>query len=106
MHCTTAGCWFSTAEDLAHFALQTSGSEQMLQTVLSIPPKLVCFLLLMIVLSAQCHACLLIIGVVEQNPRPSTPEDVLAHLSVEAPSSEIRHGFEGQKTEFDVKVYQ
>ena len=30
------------------------------------------------------------IGVVEQNPGPSTPEDVLAHLRAEAPSSEIR----------------
>ena len=44
----------------------------------------------MIVLSAQCQAWLLIIGLVEQNPGPSTPEDVLAHLSMEAPSSEIR----------------
>ena len=90
VHCTTAGRWFSTADDLAHFTSQTAGSEQMLQTVLSIPPKLACLLLLMIVLSAQCQACLLIIGAVEQNPGPSTPEDVLAHLSAEAPSYEIR----------------
>ena len=90
VHCTTAGRWFSTTDDLAHFTSQTAGSEQMLQTVLSIPPKLACVLLLMIVLSAQCQAFLLIIGAVEQNLGPSTPEDVLAHLSAEAPSSEIR----------------
>ena len=90
MHCTTAGRWFSTADDLAHFALQTAGSEQVLQTVLSIPLKLAGLLLLMIVLRAKCQACLLIIGAVEQNPGPSTPECVLAHLSAKAPSSEIR----------------
>ena len=90
VHCTTAGRWFSTADGLVHFALQTAGSEQTHQTVLSIPRKLACLLLLMIVLSAQSQACLLIFGAVEQNLGPSTPEDVLAHLSAEAPPSEIR----------------
>ena len=94
-HGTAADCWFSEAEDLAklaHLASQTAGSEQMHQGVLSISPKLSWFLLLMIVLSAQCQACLLVIGAVETNPGPPTaaPEDVLARLSAGAPSSEIR----------------
>ena len=91
-HDMTADRWISEADDLSHLASQTTGSEEMHRVVLSIPPKLASLLLLMIVLSAQCQAYLLVIGAVEQNPGPpaATPEDVLARLSAEAPSSEIR----------------
>ena len=91
-HNMTPDCWFSAEDDLTHLASQTAGSEKMNQVVLSISPKLASLLLLMIVLSAQCQAYLLIIGSVEQNPGPAAaaPVDVLARLSADAPSSEIR----------------
>ena len=58
--------------------------------LLSIPPGLACLALLVLMLSAQCQALLLVMGSVERNPGPTTPLDVLALLCAEAPTSEIR----------------
>ena len=57
---------------------------------LTISPKLACMVLLMMAISAQCQACLLIIGAVEQNPGPCTPQDILAQLSAEAPAPDVK----------------
>ena len=91
-HDTIADRWFCAPDDLSHLTSLTAGSGVMHQVVLSISPKLASLLLLMTVLSAQCHAYLLIMGSVEQNPGPAaaTPVDVLTRLSAEAPSPEIR----------------
>ena len=49
-----------------------------------------CLGLLLLLISALCHSQLLLMGGVESNPGPTTVDDILAELAIDAPNESVR----------------